>query len=131
RLTKTHHFRYLLSTHCLSGQSCLSPTRRACPAPAIHLTAFFDVTVLITARSQGDGVPGGMFFAYTWALSALLPSLRHRPGRARMDVEGRCQPDQGGFSMLVLTRRTNETVVIDGEIEVTILAVQGDRVRIG
>jgi carbon storage regulator len=33
--------------------------------------------------------------------------------------------------MLVLTRRTNETVVIDGEIEVTVLAVQGDRVRLG
>jgi carbon storage regulator len=33
--------------------------------------------------------------------------------------------------MLVLTRRMNETIMIDGEIEVTILAVQGDRVRLG
>jgi carbon storage regulator len=33
--------------------------------------------------------------------------------------------------MLVLTRRANETVVIDGEIEVTVLGVHGDRVRLG
>jgi carbon storage regulator len=33
--------------------------------------------------------------------------------------------------MLVLTRRENETVVIDGEIEVTVLSVNGDRVRLG
>lgn len=33
--------------------------------------------------------------------------------------------------MLVLTRRTNETLVIDGDIEVTVLSVQGDRVRLG
>jgi carbon storage regulator len=34
-------------------------------------------------------------------------------------------------SMLVLTRRMTETIMIDGEIEVTVLAVQGDRVRLG
>src|SRR4051794_41440457 len=33
--------------------------------------------------------------------------------------------------MLVLTRRVGETVVIDGNIEVTVVAVQGDRVRLG
>jgi len=33
--------------------------------------------------------------------------------------------------MLVLTRRMGETIVIDGEVEVTIVAVQGDRVRVG
>ncbi len=33
--------------------------------------------------------------------------------------------------MLVLTRRIDETIVIDGGIRVTVLAVQGDRVRIG
>lgn len=33
--------------------------------------------------------------------------------------------------MLVLTRRLNETIVIGGGITVTLLAVQGNRVRIG
>jgi carbon storage regulator len=33
--------------------------------------------------------------------------------------------------MLVLTRRRGETVVIEGGIEVTVVAVQGDRVRLG
>ena len=33
--------------------------------------------------------------------------------------------------MLVLTRRPGEAIVIDGAISVTVLAVKGDRVRIG
>jgi carbon storage regulator len=33
--------------------------------------------------------------------------------------------------MLVLTRRIRETIVIDGNIEVTIVAVKGDRIRLG
>lgn len=33
--------------------------------------------------------------------------------------------------MLVLTRRLGETIVIDGEISITVVAVQGDRIRIG
>lgn len=33
--------------------------------------------------------------------------------------------------MLVLTRRLGETVVIDGGIQVTIVAVQGNKVRLG
>jgi carbon storage regulator len=33
--------------------------------------------------------------------------------------------------MLVLTRRLGETIVIDGDISVTVVAVKGDRVRIG
>jgi carbon storage regulator len=33
--------------------------------------------------------------------------------------------------MLVLSRRPGETVVINRDIEVTIVAVQGDRVRLG
>ncbi len=33
--------------------------------------------------------------------------------------------------MLVLTRKPNESVVIDGRITVTILRVQGDKVRLG
>jgi carbon storage regulator len=33
--------------------------------------------------------------------------------------------------MLVLTRRLGETIVIDGGISITLVAVKGDRVRIG
>lgn len=33
--------------------------------------------------------------------------------------------------MLVLTRRTNESIVIGGDIEVTVLEVKGDQVRLG
>jgi carbon storage regulator len=38
---------------------------------------------------------------------------------------------QGGKSMLVLTRRVGEVVVIDNEIRITIAAVRGERVRLG
>lgn len=33
--------------------------------------------------------------------------------------------------MLVLTRRLGETIVIDGDIRVTVVDVKGDRVRLG
>jgi carbon storage regulator len=33
--------------------------------------------------------------------------------------------------MLVLTRRVGETIVIDGDIRVTVVSVQGDKVRLG
>jgi len=33
--------------------------------------------------------------------------------------------------MLVLSRRLGETIIIDGAIRVTIVAVQGDRIRLG
>jgi carbon storage regulator len=33
--------------------------------------------------------------------------------------------------MLVLTRRVGEEIVIDGDIRITVTAVQGERVRIG
>jgi carbon storage regulator len=33
--------------------------------------------------------------------------------------------------MLVLTRRPGEEIVIDGDIRVTVVSVQGDRIRIG
>ncbi len=33
--------------------------------------------------------------------------------------------------MLVLSRRVGETIVIDGNIRVTVVSVQGDRIRVG
>lgn len=33
--------------------------------------------------------------------------------------------------MLVLTRRQNEAIVVDGEVEITVLQVRGNRIRLG
>ncbi len=33
--------------------------------------------------------------------------------------------------MLVLTRKPNQSIVIDDEIEITILSIRGDKVRLG
>ncbi|MEZ5074240.1 MAG: carbon storage regulator CsrA [Solirubrobacterales bacterium] len=33
--------------------------------------------------------------------------------------------------MLVLTRKTNQSIVIGGNVEITVLSVSGDKVRIG
>ncbi|RFB11029.1 carbon storage regulator [Bacillus sp. HNG] len=33
--------------------------------------------------------------------------------------------------MLVLTRKMNESIIIDGDIEITILSVSGDQIKIG
>jgi carbon storage regulator len=33
--------------------------------------------------------------------------------------------------MLVLTRKNGEAIVIDGQIRVTVVAIKGDRVRLG
>jgi carbon storage regulator len=36
-----------------------------------------------------------------------------------------------GIAMLVLSRRKCESIVIDGGIEITVLSIRGDRVRLG
>jgi carbon storage regulator CsrA len=41
------------------------------------------------------------------------------------------QQSQGGFDMLVLTRKAGERILIDNNIVVEVLEVQGNRVRIG
>lgn len=33
--------------------------------------------------------------------------------------------------MLVLSRRTNERIVIDGQIFITVLAIEGDKIKLG
>src|SRR5260370_22315071 len=38
---------------------------------------------------------------------------------------------QGGFDMLVLSRRVGEQIVVGGDIRLTVVAVQGKQVRIG
>ena len=38
---------------------------------------------------------------------------------------------QGGTPMLVLSRKIGESIIIDGDITVTVVAVNGNKVRIG
>jgi len=48
------------------------------------------------------------------------------PGQGRNDGFGR-----GDAEMLVLTRKSNQSIMIGDEIEVSVLAVMGEKVRIG
>jgi carbon storage regulator len=38
---------------------------------------------------------------------------------------------QGGIFMLVLTRKSNQSIMIGDDIEVSVLAIMGEKVRIG
>jgi carbon storage regulator len=38
---------------------------------------------------------------------------------------------QGGVRVLVLTRKSNQSIMIGDEVEVSVLAVMGEKVRIG
>jgi carbon storage regulator len=38
---------------------------------------------------------------------------------------------QGGSNMLVLTRKSNQSIMIGDEIEISVLAIMGEKVRIG
>jgi carbon storage regulator len=51
-------------------------------------------------------------------------------GRAERDAGGR---DENGTEaqMLVLTRKSNQSIMIGDEIEVSVLAIMGEKVRIG
>lgn len=38
---------------------------------------------------------------------------------------------EGSFAMLVLRRKVGESIILDGVISVSVLAVEGERVKIG
>jgi carbon storage regulator len=50
------------------------------------------------------------------------------PGRARHNNSSRAKES---LPMLILTRRIGETVIIGGEVDVTVLGVKGNQVRLG
>jgi carbon storage regulator len=39
--------------------------------------------------------------------------------------------NSGGNAMLLLTRRLGETIVIDGDVAITVIGLKGERIRLG
>ena len=69
-----------------------------------------------------------------------FPLIFARRGRAYKHVSGRIRgvwalhrlsSHQEEIAMLVLTRKTNESICIEGGIEVMVVQVRGNRVRLG
>src|SRR5437764_2108355 len=52
--------------------------------------------------------------------------VRNRPVGAAYST-----PSREAVTMLVLTRKSNQSIMIGDEIEVTVLAIMGEKVRIG
>ena len=48
-------------------------------------------------------------------------------------IQGRlgCASVEGSFAMLVLRRKVGESIILDGVISISVLAVEGERVKIG
>ena len=71
---------------------------------------------------------------YLAVLNAELKNL-HFGAKDAIDVRtsGKRNPFilQGGTQMLVLSRKIGESIIIDGGITVTVVAVNGNKVRIG
>jgi len=40
-------------------------------------------------------------------------------------------PEKGGFPMLVLSRKKNESIVINDDITIVVVEIRGDKVRLG
>jgi carbon storage regulator len=53
------------------------------------------------------------------------------PRRAACLKKSEKQEKSGGKSMLILTRRVGETVVIGNDVDVTVLGIKGNQVRLG
>jgi carbon storage regulator len=92
------------------------------------------VLVDLTCRAHLNTLPISLSrFAILPGLTP-IEKIAFRRGKcfAQHDVWTRSPHDpQGGISMLVLTRKTGESIIIDGCITVTVVAVQGNKVRIG
>src|SRR4051812_37809889 len=64
----------------------------------------------------------------SWILQILWSTICY-PRMPR--TASQSNPLQGGFIMLVLSRRPGEEIIIAGNIRVTVVSVKGDRVRVG
>lgn len=47
------------------------------------------------------------------------------------DLRGGSPPEQGGCEMLVLTRKSEEGIIIGNDVRVVVLSIRGNRVRLG
>jgi carbon storage regulator len=56
----------------------------------------------------------------------IFPAAHVQRGRSEIDPSTREE-----FAMLVLTRKINESITIGGGIEIVVVAVRGNRVRLG
>jgi carbon storage regulator len=50
---------------------------------------------------------------------------------ARCRAAGFVREEQGGNALLVLTRKSNQSIMIGDDIEISVLAIMGEKVRIG
>jgi carbon storage regulator len=60
-----------------------------------------------------------------------MHSIVRRALLRRPEKDGFIIHDERGKALLVITRRIGEEIVIDDKVTVVVLAVQGDRVRLG
>jgi carbon storage regulator CsrA len=56
--------------------------------------------------------------------------MRSAAGHDRV-TSGNHKNNDGGTAMLILTRRTGETIMVGDDVKVTVLGVQGNQVRLG
>jgi carbon storage regulator len=59
-----------------------------------------------------------------------LPTLLDSDGRACFSGYNH-RSGQGGALVLVLTRKSNQSIMIGDDVEVSVLAIMGEKVRIG
>src|SRR5438876_7424021 len=60
----------------------------------------------------------------------VLGGGRRRPGRQRGENEGSLTTIEG-MTMLVLSRKKNESIVINNDITIVVVEIRGDKVRLG
>src|SRR5436305_15147135 len=75
-----------------------------------------------------DGRRGGpVHFRDARKTVVYRPNKQDWPARRTDRAADRSGPQAGGRDMLVLSRRLNEAIIIEGGIRVTVVAIKGDR----